>query len=304
MGKEAKSVGPGVPVLGPLVRILFGRRVGPLLAIVAVVGGGGYWAWSKLRDSVTGQSHYSITAESIVLSPQPDWIKADVKTEALRDASLELPLPLLDDALAERISKAFAFHPWIAEVKQVRKAVPSQVIVDVVYRKPACMVELPEGLGLYAVDASAYLLPTKDFLDDPRRAHGYPRLTGIVNLNMGRLGMRWPDPFVQGGAAVAAALETAWPRLNLARIAPSLDSISSPTPRFELVTRLGTRIVWGSAPGQETAGEMPAARKVESLLRYANDNGSLEGRTGPQRLDLTGQSITIIATTPAEATRK
>jgi len=37
MGKEAKSVGPGVPVLGPLVRILFGRRVGPLLAIVAVI---------------------------------------------------------------------------------------------------------------------------------------------------------------------------------------------------------------------------------------------------------------------------
>lgn len=302
MGKEAKTVGPGIPVLGPLVRILFGRRIGPLVAIVVVFGGGGYWSWLKLRDSVFGQSHYVLTAESIVVSPQPEWIKSDVKTEALRDASLEFPLPLLDDQLAERVSKAFTFHPWVAEVKQVRKTVPAGVQVDVVYRKPACMVELPDRLGLYAIDAGAYLLPTKDFLDDPRRAATYPRLAGITNLNMGRVGMRWPDPFVQGGALIAASLEAGWTKLNLARIAPAPESVAVTTPQFELTTRAGTRILWGSTPGAEIGEEMPAARKVETLLRYAADNGSLEGRGGPQRLDLSGRTMLVVASAGAKPT--
>ena len=45
----------------------------------------------------------------------------------------------------------------------------------------------------------------------------------------------------------------------------------------------------------EIGDEMPAARKVEALLRYATDHGSLEGRGGPQRLDLSGKSITVTA---------
>lgn len=298
MGKEAKSVGPGVPVLGPLVRILFGRRVGPLLAIGAVFGGGGYWAWTKLRDPVLEQTHYVVTLESISTSPQPEWIKADVKTEALRDASIDFPASLLDDQLAARVAKAFAFHPWVAEVKQVRKSVPAAVFVDVVYRKPVCMVELPERMGLYAIDAEAFLLPSKDFLDDPRKAASYPRLAGITNLNLGRVGVRWPDAFVQGGARIAAAIETAWPRLNLQRIAPALESVNTAAPQFELTTNSGTRILWGSPPGAEIGDEMPAARKVESLLRYATDHGSLEGTKGPQRLDVSGRTINIVSTPP------
>jgi len=302
MGKEAKSVGPGVPVLGPLVRILFGRRVGPLLAIAAVFGGGGYWAWTKLREPVLEQKHYVVTVESIATSPQPEWIKTDVKTEALRDASIEFPSSLLDEQLAERVAKAFAFHPWVAEVKQVRKSVPASVFVEVVYRKPACMVELPERMGLYAIDGDAFLLPSKDFLDDPRKAASYPRLAGITNLNLGRVGVRWPDPFVQGGARIAVSLEANWSRLNLARIAPALESMNTAAPQFELTTNAGTRVLWGSPPGAEIGEEMPAARKVESLVRYVTDHGSLEGAKGPQRLDVSGRTINVVAvatTTPS-----
>ncbi|MCE9604104.1 MAG: hypothetical protein K8U03_04290 [Planctomycetia bacterium] len=295
MGKEAKSVGPGVPVLGPLFGILFGRRVGPLLAIMIVFGGGGYWAWSRLRESVVVEEHYRVSLESIAVSPQPEWIRADVKNEALRDASLEFPLSLLDEQLSERIAKAFAFHPWVAEVKQVRKTVPAGIFAELVYRKPVCMVELPDRLGLYAIDAGAYLLPTKDFLDAPRKAGTYPRLAGITNMNMGRVGVRWPDPVVQGGALIAAATENAWTKLSLARIVPAAENSAAATPQFELLTRAGTRVVWGSAPGAETGEEMPATRKVESMLRYRADHGSLEGTAGPQRLDLRGKSIIATA---------
>ena len=107
----------------------------------------------------------------------------------MRDASLDAPLSILDEQLAERLAKAFSFHPWVAEVREVRKSIPARVTIDLVYRRPVCMVELPDRSGLYAVDAQAFLLPSRDFLDEPQKAAQYPRLAGITSVNIGRVGV-------------------------------------------------------------------------------------------------------------------
>ena len=302
MPKVQPTPGPGVPILGPVFRLVFagpGRRLAPLWTVALVVGLGAYWGWSEFGPHIVASPQYHVTSETIVVTPPPAWIKADVKLEALRDASIDLPVSVLDDQLVERIARAFAFHPWVASVARVQKSPPASVVVELAYRKPVCMVELPDRSGLYAVDGQATLLPSRDFLDDPQSPTRYPRLSGVSAVAVGRVGAPWADPLVVGGAAIAAELQSAWTELGLQRIAQLAGTTVETTgAQFELHTRRGSRIAWGSPPGREADGEMTSADKVAALRRYVADHGSLEGRDGPQRLDLRGAHVVVLAMDP------
>ena len=163
---------------------------------------------------------------------------------------------------------------------KVRKRPPAQVEVDLVYRRPVCMVDQPGGPA--PVDIEGVLLPSDDF--SPIEKKSYPRLSGVDTGPVGPAGQRWGDGRVVGGAEIAAALADAWQRLRLERIVASPRAAASAVvePTFQLVTRRGTRILWGLAPGSKAAGEIPAAEKVARLLQYLADHGTLEGHDGPQ----------------------
>lgn len=283
------------------------KRAAPLSAIAAAVTLLGYGAWSTQSRRIETDPLYQITLDEIVVTPLPEWITTDLKAEALRDASLDPPLPALDPQLAERASKAFAFHPWVAEVRQVRKTAPGGLQVDLVYRRPVAMVELPpvDGKrGLYAVDVEGLLLPSRDFLDDAKKAARYPRLGGFTPADVGRVGTRWPDARIIGGARLAATLAPTWDQLALAKIVPTETSDAASPAAFELLTQHGSRVVWGHAPGDESGKELPAAKKIELLLRYVADHQSLEGRDGPQQLDLRGNEIIVVAGRPKNNSTK
>jgi hypothetical protein len=290
------SPGPGVPILGPLFRGLFygpGGRFLPFWGVVIALTMVGWIAWSKFGATVETSPHYQLSLESIVVTPKPDWIKADIRVEALRNAGIDLPTTVLDDRLSERVAQAFAFHPWVAGVRQVRKTAEPSVEVDLEYRRPACMVELPEGVGLYAVDGDAILLPSGDFLDDPARTAGYPRLGGVTSVTVGRVGSRWNDLRVVSGAKIAAALEGSWQALELSRILPSEGSPAAGGAPFQLLTRGKTTIIWGSPPGAEGGGEMTAAQKIEALKRYVAEHGKLDAGE-PKQLDLRGRDVSVV----------
>ena len=58
-------------------------------------------------------------------------------------------------------------------------------------------------------------------------------------------------------------------------------------PLFTLVTRAGTRIAWGYAPGANAMGELSAAEKVARLQRYFEKYDMLDGLGGKaQELDV------------------
>lgn len=275
------------------------RRAAPLAAILVAVGSVGYWAWTQQAAHIHNDPQYQVTLEKIVLTPSPEWITTDVKVEALRDASLDPPLSALDPQLPERVAKALAFHPWVASVTRVHKTAPGGLDCEVVYRRPVCMVELPPTdagkRGLYAVDVDGILLPSRDFLDEPKRAARYPRLGGFTPADVGRVGTRWPDARVVGGAKLAAALADSWLKLTLAKIVPAETSDASTPATFELLTDHGSRVVWGRAPGSEEKGEPSAEKKITALLRYIDDHKSLEGREGPQQLDVRGAEVVVVA---------
>jgi hypothetical protein len=218
-----------------------------------------------------------------------------VAGDVVRSLSLDAPLSILDDKLTERIYDGFSAHPWVAEVKQVSKHHPARVRVDLVYRRPVCMVELPPATTpgsvatagtLLPVDIRGVLLPDADFPLDQRRQ--YPRVAGILTAPLGPPGVKWGDARVSGAAQVASVLVEVWSEFSLERIVPSRYPEKAPKGdeySFELFTTGGTRILWGHSPSTSFAGEVPALEKVARLREKYKSHNKLDG---VELLDLTG----------------
>jgi hypothetical protein len=203
--------------------------------------------------------------------------------EALRDASLADGLPLDDPELVRRLARAFDMHPWVREVLGVEVRHPAAAVIRVRCREPVAMVAVPGGL--LAVDADGVVLPSEDF--SAESAATYPKVSGIASGPRGAVGFPWGDPLVEQAAALAAALGPDWSRLGLVECRPVPGR--QPT-AWELVSDAGRTILFGSAPGQEQAGEPTAAAKIGRLRRAAPDGG---------RLDLTAPAKEEPAVVPA-----
>jgi hypothetical protein len=261
-------------------------RIGRLLVIGALIAGLGggivYFAWRQVRDHVVGGSEYQVDPEKIAVTPPPPWIRSDVRAEALQDASAGGPLSLLDSNLTIRMASAFAAHPWVGRVERVSKRYPASVEVVVSYRKPVAMVEVTGGA--LPVDADGVVLPSRDFANG--EAEQYPRIDEIHTTPTGPMGVRWADPAVLGGARIAAALATDWQSLGLFRVVPTDRKPARSGFEYEYVlyTRAGTRVDWGRAPSNDSAGELPLATKIARLREYVAQHGSLDSPDGPQKL--------------------
>jgi hypothetical protein len=278
-----------------------GRTLLVIALLVGAVAGGALFAWWKLKGRIVPA--YAVGPEQVEITPQPDWIRvSDVRAEVFRYPALDGPLSLLDDDLAARISNAFARHPWVASLKPpVVQKTAGKVKVDLVYRKPVCMVLVPNGprYGRQPVDADGVLLPSTDFTS--QQADRYPLLASVDRGPTVSPGTRWGDTRVVGGAEIAARLADVWQTMHLARIEPwadypsaplppGVDAMAMPTnlgqhiePVFTLVTQGRSRIVWGHAPGAKIAGEPSADEKVAWLKRYFERHDTLDS---PQELDL------------------
>ncbi len=287
--RSQSPTAPRLPGLGKMADLFHSPYRSLVFAAVIVAVFGVAWAmtWTKVRTRVLSSPEYWLKLQNVEITPPPEWIHPDIRAEVFRDASLDRPLSITDDDLAERIANAFKLHPWIAEVCQVRKYHPARIKVDLVYYRPVLMVQVPGGL--LPVDISGVLLPSTDF--SPLEAGRYPRLVGIDTVPVGPPGERWGDVRVVGAAAIAASFGTAWQRLGLERIVPAaMVSVGRQREEtYDLFTTSGTRVVWGRAPTTDMPGEVPAEEKVARLVKYAAERGSLDATDGrPQELDVRG----------------
>jgi hypothetical protein len=261
-------------------------RTGTLFVLILV--GCGVVAtliWRRVAPHVRASRQYALTLDQIYVTPPPAWIHSDVRAEVFRSASLDPPLSTLQDNLARRIFDAFAMHPWVAKVvavTMVSRHPPARVDVELVYRQPACMVEVPGDL--LPVDAEGVLLPSGDF--SPIEKQSYACLGGIDTRPMRPVGQPWGDGRVLDGAQIAAAFGPAWQQLKLYRIQPSPASLAAREPTYELFSRAGTRIIWGLPPGTKVLGEASPAEKIARLQQYAADHGGLDTQGSPMTLDL------------------
>ncbi|MEJ7593826.1 MAG: hypothetical protein WKF77_19985 [Planctomycetaceae bacterium] len=242
----------------------------------------------KLHD----RPEYRIGAEQVSISTPPNWIPPDLAQQVFVRAGLEESQSLLDATLSERVAAAFHTHPWVQEVRSVRKTYPARIHVDVVYREPVAMVKGVDGY--YPIDRHGILLPARDFSDaDIER---YPVIERVASVPMGKLGESWGDPAVSGAAELAATLnakrdgkDSWWSELELTAILmPRRVALIEDADEleYELRTKGGSEILWGRGPNSRHPGELAVAQKLQRLSEYQRDYGGFDDAHGPYQIDI------------------
>lgn len=271
---------------GPRLRLPRGRALLALL-VVAALGWGGFEVWQRVAPLVAQSPRFLITADRIELNDPPVWIVGDIRDDVIRDAGLDGRLSILDDRLFQRVRDAFLLNPWIESVDRVEKSFPAGVKVQATYRNPVAVVELPDvdGRRLVPIDAAATHLPEQDVPEN--RRHWLPRIVGIVGEPP--LGRSWEDPRVSGAVELAVGLAPYWDAFYLSEIVPSARQQFRSGAKFfefELVTRGGTRIVWGAAPGQQAPNEATFETKLLRLREGVEKVGPLNTVRGPKTVNV------------------
>lgn len=241
-----------------------GRRasaVGSIL-VLAAAAAASVWVWSFVSERVRDSS--VLDPERIRVEGVAEWVRGDLRAEALANAQIEGPLPLDDPDLARTIARAFSMHPWVRQVETVRLLHPPAAEVRVTCREPVAMVRV-EG-GLLPIDADAVVLPSDGFTS--AEAAVYPKVTGIQTSPRGPPGTPWGDPLVEQAAVLAAMLRPEWGSIGLVEC--RFDE-GSTRPGWNLIRKRGEPIRFGPAPGSETPGEPSAAVKIARLKRLASE---------------------------------
>jgi len=272
--KNGNAAGGIGKLLGPVVSVSPSLLMGAMLLLACAIGG--VLGWQKWGQPKLAETASAVRAEQIHVTPQPPWIKADVRGEAFRDGSLG-ELSSLDHDLAYKVYRAFELHSWVAKVNRVNKSADGRIDVDLRYRRPVAWVEIPKRMsprnedGILPIDAEAVLLPPADF---EQEAITMLRITIDELIPWGPVGTPWPDARVAGAAQLAALVEGNWRDMQLYRIAimpppPGVRPTGQTT--YELFTRNGHRLIWGSPPGHEQVGEASTTQKIQVLRQLAGE---------------------------------
>ena len=247
---------------------------------------GGYLAWHRWGADHVASQYYALDPTLIEVTEPPEYIRTSVVDAVYRDTALG-DLSLLDARASAKIASAFASHPWVRHVTGVRKLPGGVIDVHVQYRRPVAMVHVisrhPEvsDSSFFAVDGEGTLLPTADFA--PAETRQYLHIVVPGAYPTGGVGSPFGDLRVEAAARVAAVLAKYREDAGIASIGVHGDPRRTGAPQFELTTRSGERLFWGSAPGSELAGEPPAAMKLQVLLEGAAPGSDLRmaGRPSP-----------------------
>lgn len=235
---------------------------------------------------LSGEGDYRFEVSQIAINEPPHWVPHNLVEQVVLRAKLPPSVSLLDESLTERIALAFAGHPWVAEVVQVRKSsFPARVDVRLKYREPVALVE--KRTGFYPVNEEGILLPPEDF--SLAETAGYLKITGVRSSPFSEPGKPWNDPLVESAARLASVLKHDWKSLDLKAIEvpPRSESeIDLETAIFSLISRGGSKIVWGKAPDLASSEELDDRGKLEQLRRYFADYGNFELPSGPYEIDI------------------
>lgn len=285
MSKSKKTATAPTPMQwnwGMLLHAPPTRRLLLVLVSLSILGMLFSAAWRHWGPTILQSPQYVLAADQIDVTPQPAWIHANVKADAVRAGQLA-GLSILDPKLTEKVQNAFAVQTWVARVKRVMKQHPARVIVELEYRRPIAMVQVSDGdmRGLLPIDVYSVLLPPEDFSQS--QVPKYLRIVVGPTQPEGPVGTPWGNDRVASAAVIAAALDEHWQRLELYSIVLALPPQGElpGTPTFDLLTRDGARVIWGHAPGQEQSGEATTKEKLAALEKYYTEHGPL---TGEQRV--------------------
>lgn len=257
------------------------------LTVIGLLGWGLHRSWLYYGPSVIHRPRYLVPGERITISPPPEWIHSDIRSEVVRNAGFDGQLSILDKDLVPAIRSAFLLHPWVASVDRIIKSYPPAVQVCLSYRRPVAVVEIsgPAGAELLPVDRQGIRLPAGGLPEIRKRT--LPRIGNIVGQPPE--GQKWDDPRVAGAAILATRLADLWQQLHLVDILPSARPEIRGEHRyfiFNLITKGGTRIIWGAAPQSGPPTEATFDTKLKRLQQCAQHCGPLDSVRGPKVVNI------------------
>lgn len=276
----------------------------------------GWLCWPQVERQLPvleDRSEYQIGTSQITITPAPRWVPVDLVERVFDRAGFDETLSLLDPSLSEKIALAFHTHPWIERLQQVKKSYPARVHVEVIYREPVAMVEVPGG-GYLPIDKHGYLLPEKDF--STADIDRYPLIRDVASVPVGR-GESWGDPAVIGAAQLAAVLtrenevgQSWWKMLGFKSIvAPRQVAMANETDdlQYRLITKGNSEILWGRAPTTAHPAELTVAQKLERMAEYHRSYNGFDDTPAPFQIDIRhwqGTKRSLLATETPPTSRQ
>lgn len=278
------------PEIDWLGRIYLGFQLIPRGAMLSVVGPLilailGYFGWRYWGAERLDRALYSVSAERLEVTPQPQWIPGNVKDEVLSSGALA-DVSLLDRQATSSIARAFDSHPWVQETVLVEKSAGGHVRVRLTYRKPLALVfcqpttetdpnePLKSKAGFYAVDENGMVLPSDGFMVQSEKDYFLVFTEGAKPPSIA--GAAFGDPKITQALTLCKLLEPFRKTWALRSIHVQVDSGATTAQPWILgiVTFNKQQIVWGHAPGLEIAGEASIQKKIEKLKAYFQSQAS------------------------------
>jgi hypothetical protein len=285
---------PSVPT--PATQSAFIRWMFKPRSLVLAAGIASLWIFGPLAirqlPKLEQRPEYMVGPDQVTITPPPRWIPPELVKQVFERAGFTDHESLLDETLSERVAAAFYTHPWIENVRAVRKSFPARLQVDVVYREPVAMVKGFDGH--YPIDRNGVLLPPGDF--SPADTERYPVIEQVSSVPQGKIGEKWGDPVVDGAAELASVLNSAtaeqqswWNKLELqAILVPRSVVMGGDVDQTEYLLRTqgGSEIHWGRAPSTLHPGELAVKQKLERLASFQKDFGGFDDSHGPYEIDI------------------
>lgn len=254
----------------------------PIVAALALLFG--VIALSRgARAALHDRPKYTLAFHDIACTPPYGMSRRDFLAEVRSTFPLPDRLHLLERKLADRLAHAFAVHPRVESVREIRIRpalsanghVRPALAVELIYREAVVIVKRSSDASpasSWIVDRNGIRLP-----DSAREPH-LPILIADTGFPAGPPGTHCGDRRIVAAAATAAFLKPYLARLRLEDC--EIDIIDNRL----ILRKADVRIVWGNAPGWEGPGEAPAAVKRQRLLDYQDAHEGLEGLEHDVRL--------------------
>lgn len=263
-------------LLRPGVLLVIGLGVAATVVVPVVI---------ETLPRVTARPEYRFTSDQVELSlAPPRWVPSELIEQVAAGKHWPTDLTsVLDDRLARRVALAFEVHPWVAEVVRVERLVPARLVVELRYRRPVAWVEVEDQRVL--VDIDAVRLPSTKLAAavDP-----LPLIREISTPPPSRPGLAWDDRSLRAAAHLAAALESDWEAFGLTAILVETRAAASHEDRvfLRIVTRGGSRVIWGRSPETRHPGELTVAQKLGRLKQFLSHFESLDPLDGPYEINI------------------
>jgi len=241
-----------------------------MLLIAAAAACHGIWR-NALHDS-----RLRIGGDVLSLS-DPAGLRPEALREIERFGRMAAGRNTLNPRLLIDLRQQYQSSPWVRRIISLRRIFPDRLELDIVLRTPAAQVRSSNGRGsgyFWLIDEEGVLLPVAG-ANTPY--DGLPQIVGSPPEVISRQpaeGRIWSDAAVLDSIALLQKWRTAMSDLTPHRILVTRSSFLDSyrcrridRPRFEIETREGLTVLWGTYNRGDLPDEMTTAEKFAQLQR-------------------------------------